>query len=330
MTTVRLLTEPEVRALITVDEARHAVRDAFVALHRGQATNTSVLEVRLPHNGGELHGKGAFIDGSPFLTVKMATGFPTNQERGLPDSGGLSMLFDSGTGLLAMILFDNGYLTQLRTGSAGALAAELLAREDATTVAMVGAGLQARYQLEALLAVRDISRVTVTSRSRGRAEAFAKEMSLRHGVHVDVAESARDAVPDADIVVTTTPSEQPVVLAGWVRPGTHITAVGSDFPGKQELDLDLLGMADLVVADELVPGKHVGEISQAVAQGVLRPDEVVSLGAVAAGDHPGRRSAGEVTIADLTGIGAQDAAVAGVVATRAFESGTGQEFDPRI
>jgi ornithine cyclodeaminase len=328
MTTVRFLTEPEVRALISLDEARLAVRDAFVALHRGHATNTTVLEVRLPHNGGELHGKGAFIHGSSFFTVKMATGFPANVGSGLPESSGLSMMFDASTGLLATILFDNGYLTQLRTGAAGALAAELLAREDASTVAMIGAGLQARYQLGALLAVRDIGRVVVVSRSRERAEQFAQEMRRTYSVQVDVAGSVESAVAAADIVVTTTPSEQPLVLAGWVRPGTHITAVGSDFPGKQELDVELVGGADLVVADEFVVGKAVGEISHALARGAIRPEQVVSLGAVAAGDHPGRRAAGEVTIADLTGIGAQDAAVSNVVAARSLGSGAGREFDP--
>jgi ornithine cyclodeaminase len=327
VSSARLLTEHEVRSLITVEEARHAVRDAFVALHHGDARNTTVLEVRLPHNGGELHGKGAYIVGSTFLTVKMATGFPANRESGLPESGGLSMAFDAATGILSTILFDNGFLTQLRTGAAGALAAELLARPDAHRVAIVGAGLQARYQLEALLALRPLSYVGVSSRTRRHAETFAEESSRKHGVTIIVHDTVEEAVDRADIVVTTTPAEEPVVLDEWLRPGTHVTAVGSDFPGKQELALGVLASADLVVADDFCEGKDVGEVANAVAHGVLDPASVVSLGAVAAGEHPGRTSDSQVTVADLTGIGVQDAAVSGIVIARALDRHVGAHFE---
>lgn len=327
MTSIRLLTERQVRSLITIEEARHAMRNAFIALHRGAATNTTVLEVRLSHNGGELHGKGAFIDDSQFLTVKLATGFPTNRELGLPESSGLSIALDATTGLPAVILFDNGYLTQLRTGAAGALASELLARADAQRVAILGAGLQARYQLEALLASRPISHVEVFSRTRGSAARFAEEISEAHDVSVTLHDDVRSAVATADIVVTTTPAEEPLVLEGWLRPGTHVTAVGSDFPGKQEIAFGVLATADLVVADDFPPGKSVGEIANAVAQGTLDRALIVTLGAIAAGDHPGRTSDAQITIADLTGMGVQDAAVSSIVVARALERGDGELFE---
>jgi ornithine cyclodeaminase len=323
---IRLVTEQQVRASISHGEALGAAREAFVALHLGRAAETTVLELRLPRGGGEIHGKGAYVEGSPYLTVKAATGFPSNSALGLPDSSGLSLVFDSATGLLVMILFDNGYLTQLRTGAAGALAADLLARPDAHDVAIIGSGLQARYQLDALVEVRDIHSVRVVSRHRDNAERYAREVRDAHGVEALVADSIESAVTASDIVVTATPAERPLVLGGWLRPGTHVTAVGSDFPGKQELDAEVLAAADLVVADDFWPGKPVGEIAHAVAAGRLDPDGIVSLGAVAVGEHPGRRHDSDLTVADLTGLGVQDAAVARLVAERVTQVNAGIVF----
>jgi ornithine cyclodeaminase len=234
--------------------------------------------------------------------VKAATGFWGNPDLGLPLTNGLFLVFSAQTGILAAILFDNGYLTELRTGAAGALAAELLAPATIEQAAIVGAGGQARYQLEALLGVRRPQRIVVASRSG--ADRYAAEMRELHGVEVDVAADIETAVRGSQLVVTTTPSREPVVRADWVQPGTHITAMGSDFSEKQELETAVLALAD----------------------GSIALENVVALGAIVNG-APGRTSASQITVADLCGVGVQDAAVAADVMRRAAAADAGRRLE---
>lgn len=321
---VRILREREIRALIGPPEALAAVREGFARLGRGQVTLPGVIGLDIPEHEGEIHVKGAYIHGSRYYSIKEASGFYRNAARRLPVTGGVVLVFDATSGLLAAVLADNGYLTELRTGAAGALAADLLARRDVDTVSMIGSGGQARYQLEALLGVRRPRRVLVHGRSREHAIAYAREMGGRFGVTVEVTLSLQDAVEPSDLIVTTTPSREPLVRAAWLRPGAHVTAVGSDGPDKRELESAVLVKADKVVADHLGQCLRLGEIHHAVAEGLLTPDRVYAeLGALAAGLAPGRTSEMEITVADLTGVGVQDAAVADFVAAAAIASGAG-------
>lgn len=324
---VKMLKEPEIRKLVDPAAALGEVREAFVGLSRGEATLPDVLHLDIPSHRGEAHVKGAYLHGSGLWSVKAATGFYGNPDRGLPVAGGLSLVFSAETGFLRTVLFDNGYLTELRTGSAGALAADLLANPELAQVAVIGSGGQARYQLEALLTVRRPERVLVYGRNAASAAEYATEMSAVHDLNVTVADSVREAVADADLIITTTPAREPILKAEWVRSGTHITAMGSDLPEKQELDLDLVASADLVVADYLPQCKTQGEIHHALRAGVLDEANVAELGAIADGRSPGRRAASDVTIADLTGLGIQDAAMANLVARKAEEAGLGDVFE---
>jgi ornithine cyclodeaminase len=327
MTEIRILSEGEVRRVCGPAQALTAVREAFAALARGKAVLPGVLHLDLPHARGEVHVKGAHLVGSPFYSIKEAAGFWDNERRGLPVGSGLVLVFDAATGLPRAILLDNGYLTDLRTGAAGALAADLLARAHVRRAALLGAGAQARYQLEALLGVRRPERVVVHARRPERAAAFAREMGERLALTIDVAASARQAVEGSDVVITATTAREPVVLADWVGPGAHITAVGSDSPEKQELEAAVLARADLVVADRLDQCLRLGEIHHAVEEGALRPEDVhAELGAVAAGLAAGRTSESQVTVADLTGVGVQDAAVADFVMAEAARLGLGRPF----
>ena len=322
-----MLSESEVRGLCGPPEALAAVRAAFAALARGQAVLPGVLHLDLPHARGEVHVKGAHLLGSPFYSIKEAAGFWGNEERGLPVGSGLVLVFDAVTGRPRAILLDNGYLTELRTGAAGALAADLLARRHVRKAAIIGAGAQARYQLEALLGVRRPERTVVYGRRPERAAAFAREMEERLALPIDVARTVREAVEGSDVVITATTAREPVVRAEWVGAGMHITAVGADSPEKQELEAAVLGRADLVVADRLDQCLRLGEIHHAVAQGTLRPDDVdAELGALAAGLAPGRTSDHQITVADLTGVGVQDAAVADFVVAAALRLGLGRDL----
>lgn len=325
---ILLLFEREIRGLIGPNEARPVVRDAFAKLARGEAILPGVINLDIPESRAEVHVKGAHLRATPFFSIKVASGSYDNPARGLPVGSGMFLVFDATTGFPRAVLFDNGYLTELRTGAAGAVAADLLARKDIERVGIVGVGSQARYQLEALLGVRTPERVIAYGRSEAKAIAYAKEMEERHGVQVLPAKTVEQAVRGSDVVVTVTPSKEPLVRAEWVLPGMHITAVGSDGPDKQELDVGVLAKADKVVADRLDQCLRLGEIHHAVEAGVLTRDRVYAeLGAIVAGSKPGRERDEEITVADLTGVGVQDAAVANVVVDEALRRGLGKVLD---
>ena len=325
---VRVLLEAEIRELIGPAAAYAAVRDAFVALARGQATLPGVIGFDVPAHQGEVHVKGAYLHGWPFYSIKEAAGFYGNAEKGVPVGSGLVLVFDATTGFLAAVLFDNGYLTDLRTGAAGALAADLLARRRVGKAAVIGAGSQARFQVEALALVRRPESVAVFSRTPARSAAYAREMERRIGVPVAVAPSAQAAVEGSDVVITATPSRAPIVCAEWLGPGTHVTAVGADGPEKRELEPAMLVRAGKVVVDRLDQCLRLGELHHAVDAGLLAAGEVWGeLGELAAGMKPGRESNDEITVADLTGVGIQDAAVANVVVAEALRRGVGRTLE---
>jgi ornithine cyclodeaminase len=322
---VLALSEADVRSLVGPAEALECMRTAFEALYRGELTLPANMDFEFPAAEGEAHLKGAHIHGDDYWAVKAATGFWSNRSRGLPVTSGLFLVFSAETGRPSAILFDNGYLTELRTGAAGALAADVLAPREVGQAAIIGAGGQARYQLEALLGVRRPERVVVAS--RGGADAYAEEMRAAHDIDVVVASDIETAVRGSQLVVTTTPAREPVVRAAWVEPGTHVTAMGSDFADKQELEAALLGRASIVAADHPPVAAANGEVHHAVAEGVIALDDVVPLGALVAGDAPGRSNGSDITIADLCGIGVQDAAVATEVMRRAAATGAGRTLE---
>ncbi len=325
---VLVLKEQDIRSLVRPEAALVAVRDAFVRLARGEAVLPDVIGFDIPSAEGEVHVKGAHLLGTPFYSIKEAAGFYGNPKQGLPVGSGLILVFDAQTGFLSALLFDNAFLTELRTASAGALCADLLARRQIRKLAMIGCGSQARYQLESLLLVRRPERVDVWGRRSEAAEAYAKEMTAKHGLPVATAPSAREAVLGADLVVTVTTARAPVVESGWVAPGCHVTAVGSDGPDKIELDPALLARADKLVADRLNQCLRLGEIHHAIEGGLLTREGVYAeLGEIAAGMKPGRTRDDEITVADLTGVGIQDAEVSNLAVLEARKLGLGETIE---
>lgn len=321
---LRVLTEREIRDVLGPKEAHEAVRDAFVRLAKGEVVLPGILSLEIPETRTEAHVKGAYIRGTRHFAIKAASGSYDNPSRGLPSGGGMVLVFDATTGLPVAVLFDNGYLTDVRTGAAGALAADLLAKPSVDRVGILGVGNQARYQLEALLRVRRPKTVVAWGRDRTKAEGYATEMTAKHRIPVEAVGSPEVACRGSDLIVTVTPSTEALVHANWIEPGTHITAVGSDAADKQELDVEILRRADKVVADRLEQCLRVGEIHHAVDAGVLRKENVYAeLGEIAAGMKRGRTSKEEITVADLTGVGVQDAAVANRVVDEAMRRGLG-------
>lgn len=303
---MKVFDEAQIRRAIGVPEAVSAVREAFRADGLKRTTVPAVINLPIPAVEGEFHVKSAFIEGVPHVAVKVASGFYRNAARGLPTGAGLIMLFDADTGLPAALLLDNAYLTDLRTGAAGAVAAECLARAGINMVGVLGSGVQARHQLTCLREVRAFSRVRCWSRSLHHAASFCAELRAA-GFDAETQDSPERVVREADVLVTVTPSREALVRAEWLHPGMHITAVGSDTPGKQELDAGCLSRADLVVADRLGQCTAFGELAH--APGVRVHAE---LGEIVAGLKPGRTRDDQITIVDLTGVGFQDTAIASV------------------
>jgi ornithine cyclodeaminase/alanine dehydrogenase-like protein (mu-crystallin family) len=306
-----ILDEAEIRDLVNAPMARPAIEAAFRALHRGEATLGSVISLPFRDPEGVAHIKAGHLHDDGVWTVKVSTDFDPG-DGGAMRHGGLMLVISAIDGAPVGMLGDNGFLTELRTGAAGAIAANLLARRDVTTAAIVGAGSQARYQLEALLQVRPIDRLQVASRSRERARAFVDEIS-NLGLSARLCDSVQEAVRGAGIVITTTPSTVPLVEADWLDAGTHVTAVGSDDPDKRELAPDVLARASVVAVDDRRQAANFGELHHAIEAGMRTEDDVVTLGELLEGVAPGRVRDEDITVADLTGVGVQDAAIAALV-----------------
>jgi ornithine cyclodeaminase len=329
MARIRLLTEAELRKAVPLDDsAIDCISDAFAALATRDVAMPPILSMAISEHNGEIDVKTAYVPGLPSFAVKMSPGFFDNPGLGLPSTSGLMVLFSARTGMLEALLLDNGYLTDVRTAAAGAVAARHLAREDAQSAGILGAGMQARLQLTALCQVRPIRQAQIWARRPEAAEAAAQEMQNTLGIRVEAAASARDAVVGADVIVTTTPSRTPIVKAEWLSPGQHVTAMGSDQHDKSELEPACIARADRYVADRAAQTRDLGELRAALAAGMVRGTaEIEELGPIVAGLRPGRTNDTDITIADLTGMGVQDTAIATLARTRAEVLGAGTDFE---
>ena len=302
-----VLNEDQLKERVRLDvDSLAAVEEAFLWLAEDRARVPPILHIEMADGRGDVDVKTAVVAGLPSFAVKMASGFPGNAAKGLPTGSGLMVVLSAETGLCEAVLLDNGYLTDLRTALAGAVAARYLAPKTFDTAGVIGTGVQARFQIRALKLVRDFRRLVVWGRNPEKAEAYRRDMEEELGVEVVIAAAPDEVLRESRCVVTTTPSRQPLISSDGLHPGLHITAMGSDFPGKQELAPEVLRRADLVVGDLRAQVVRFGEAQH------LEPDEtetILELGEVASGRHPGRESVDEITVCDLTGVGVQDTAI---------------------
>jgi ornithine cyclodeaminase len=284
-----------------------------------------VLHMDPPEAHGEVDVKTACVSGLPSFALKVSPGFFDNPRLGLPSVSGMMMLLSATTGRLEALHLDNGYLTDVRTAAAGAVAARHLAREDARVAGVLGAGVQARLQVEALAKVRPIERVLVWARDGAKADTCADDLADRLGLEAIAVNSPERLVLEADVVVTTTPARDPLVVADWLHPGLHITAMGSDAPDKNELHPAVLERADLVVCDSRAQCARLGELHHALDHGI--DPATVELGEITGGARPGRTDDDQITVCDLTGTGVQDTAIALLAWRKAAAQGLGVTID---
>ena len=327
MPEIKILSESELRSLVSLDlDAVTCVENAFRALAGGGVVMPPIMRLDIHQTNGEVDSKTAYVPGLDSLAVKIATGFYDNPKLGLPACNGLMVLLSANTGVVEAVLLDNGYLTDVRTAAAGGVAASHLSRADAKCAAILGSGAQSRLQLQALTLVRPIETARIWGRNPDAATAAASELTTTLGIPVSVAATAAEAVAGADIIVTTTPSTEPLLQTAWLKPGQHVTAMGTDAEHKNEIDPVAIARADLYVADSLPQTRRLGELRTAIAAGLVAADTPFpELGEIIAG-APGRTSPDQITICDLTGTGVQDTAIATLARERAVAHGVGTAF----
>jgi len=319
-----LLSAAEVASCLRMDEAIHAVESAFRAYHRKEAVMPPKSYVDLPDFGGDVRSMPARVGNA--VSVKWVCSHPGNPARhGLPTVIGTLILNDPATGF-PLAVMDATVLTAFRTGAAAAVATRVLAREDARTLGIVGAGIQAAYQVAAISHVRHLTRVVVADSRPEAAEDLARRLRA-NAPGLDVAVGPISEAAAQDVVCTLTPVHKPIVKAEWVETGAHVNALGADAAGKQELDPAILGDA-IIVVDDWEQATHSGEVNVPLSTGELRREHIRgTLGAVLEKAIPGRSSPRELTVFDSTGLAIQDAAVARVVFERAVKQGLGTRVD---
>ena len=326
---VLVLTESELRQCVGLDQdALEAVQNAFTWLADGKAVMPPIMHIEVAENNGDVDIKSAFVKDLDSFAVKLGSGFFNNPQLGLPSSSAMMVLLSAKTGFCEAVLLDNGYLTDVRTGLAGAVAAKFLAPETVDTVGVIGTGAQARYQIKSLKLVRDFQRLLVVGRTPERTNAYIDDMREALGIDVVGVESVEQLMRESQVVISTTPSREALIEAEWLHPGLHITAMGSDLAGKQELAVDVLGSADLLVCDRKSQCFSMGELQHGLGAGVITEEsDIYELGELTSGRVAGRRSPEDITVCDLTGTGVQDTAIALVAYRKAIESGLGSTID---
>lgn len=319
-----LLPEEDVRNLVSMDEAIKAVEDAFREKALGNVQMPP--KVYLFYEHGDLRTMPCYIRTSKTSSVKIVNSHPGNHVKGLPSVMALIVLIDPETGFPKAAM-GGTWITGIRTGAAGAIAVKYLARKTSKTIAFIGAGTQARMQFLGI--TRVIPRVKEIRAFDIRAEAtrsflnFIEECGIK-GLSLNVAGSAEEAVRDADIIVTTTPSRKPIVMNEWISEGVHFNCIGADAPGKQELDPMILKRASKIVVDDVEQAIHGGEINVPLSKGIIGRGRIYGeLGEIVAGLKEGRENDHEITIFSSTGLAIQDAAVANIAYENAIKEGAG-------
>jgi alanine dehydrogenase len=314
-----LLSESDVKSILTMPIALESVENSFNRLADGTAQVHSRARLHVPGKS-YLHYMAAADATSGYMGLKIYT----SAKEGLRF---LILLFSAESGdLLAQIEAD--YVGQMRTGAASGVATRLLARADAKSVGIIGTGLQARTQLEAISLVRKIESVRAFSRDASRREKFAADMTAKFGIQVTAVSSSEQAVREMDIVVTSTTSTNPVVEGRWLKPGTHLNAIGANFPQKHELDAEAIRRCDIIVADSRAQSKiESGDLIQMYGDDQRRWTNVIEFAEIVSGKTPGRTNENQITLFKSNGIATEDIVVAGRIYELAKERGMGKQIE---
>lgn len=302
---MRILTRNEIEKTLPSIDLMGEIEKGFVAYSEGRAVVPAVGELTFEEPPGDVHIKYGYIRGEEHYVIKIASGFYDNPKIDLPSSDGMMLLFEQQTGRLSAVLLDEGLLTDVRTAVAGAIAAKYLAPERVERIGIFGTGAQARLQLEYLKPVTACSDVVVWGRGAESRERYKRDME-NAGYRIETTTDPCRVAASANLIVMTTPSKEPLLSAADVGRGVHITAMGSDTAGKQELDAAILAKADLVIVDSRSQCVERGEAAHAAHAGLVELSALRELGEVIAQGGKARSSEDQLTVADLTGVAVQD------------------------
>lgn len=324
-----LLGLEEIRRLIKIPQLIQAIEDGFVLYSGGKVVVPPVGFLHFDQPPGDVHIKYGYVRGDDVYVLKMASGFYDNATLGVPVADGVLLVFSQQTGHLRMVLHDECWLTDMRTAAAGAVAARHLAPKTVRHIGIVGTGVQARMQLTLLKNVVDCRSCLVWGRDAAKVQTMIEDLNADAsiqdwGIEIKAARDLGELASQCRLIVTTTSAREALLLADQVHAGTHITAMGSDDHGKQELEAALLGKADRVVADSIAQCVDHGECFHAVKHGNLRAESILELGNVIKTPGLGRTTDEQITIADLTGVAIQDIQIAKMV------TGAQSEGDSRV
>ncbi|MFN8340981.1 MAG: hypothetical protein U0V64_04865 [Cyclobacteriaceae bacterium] len=302
------ISAPQIKAIIAASSHADLIalmEEGFINYAAGKVVVPPVGYLPFNNPPGDVHIKYGYIKGDPYYVIKIASGFYNNPAMGLNSSNGMMLLFSQQTGEPLAVMLDEGYLTDIRTAVAGAVAARHLAPAQVDCIGIVGTGLQARLQLTYLQTVTTCRKVLIWGRSMEKAAALASDTTLG-GFEITPTSDLTTLVRRSQLIVTTTPSREVLIKAQDVQPGTHITAMGADAEGKRELDPGILAKADRVVADSIAQCVDHGECHYAVKDALLPESKIMALGNVIANPALRRTAASQITVADLTGVAIQD------------------------
>lgn len=320
---VLILSEGDVSQAVSMADGVRLVEGAVRVYAEGQGTLLPRVSLELPGNGGAFRVMSATMPSLEAFGLKTLTGYPGRRLPG--ETYFVVLLFSAETGALRAVMAA-GHLTGIRTGAATGVAAKYLARENASTVGMFGAGVQAKHQVAALLAVRPIRQIKVFHPRRERAEEFAADLVQEFKISSHAATSAREAVAGSDLVVTATTSRQPVFCGDWLEDGTHVSGIGANTPGKRELDAATFRRGKIVVDFKKQALEEAGDLRAVLESGAITADQVYAeLGEIVTGKKLGRASEREVTIFKSVGIAVEDIATAVHVYEQAKLKGLGTQ-----
>lgn len=309
MTTVIKL--EKIKSLLEKVDVVAAMAEGFRQYSNGNTVVPPVGELLFENPPGDVHIKYGYIKNDDFYVIKIASGFYENKNLGLPSSQGMMLLFNQKTGQTVAVLLDEGYLTDVRTAAAGAVAAKYFAPKDIEAIGIIGTGIQAKMQLQYLQKTNPCKRVWVWGRTPENTAKFKEELGDDFNIHIAI--SPAEVAQHCNLIVTSTPSESALLNADDIRPGTHITAVGSDTSDKQELNSEILKKADIVIADSIPQSKTRGEIYQAISKGHILESKIIELGNAIQNIDLQRINKKQITVVDLTGVAVQDIMITSAV-----------------
>lgn len=309
---MKILNLAEIKTALTSIDMLATIEAGFVAYSKRNAVIPPVGELLFERPPGELHIKYGYLKDDAYYVIKIASGFYDNFRFNLPSGNGVLLIFNQKTGELLGVLLDEGYLTDLRTAVAGAIAAKYLAPKAVSQIGIIGTGTQARLQLQLLKTITSCRDVVVVGRNDKKLLSFLQDMQ-NQGFLIEIAKNVEELAAACNLIVTTTPATSPVLWAKHIKPGTHITAVGTDSPHKQELDENIFAMTDIIAVDSASQCIERGDTAHAIRARLIHQDNLIELGQLIAGDYPGRTTEQQITIADLSGVAVQDIQIAKAV-----------------